>query len=463
MQIRAKVRNTADVLERALCIDHNAPMSDLFRSWAVFAIAVSMATVQIINLFCMSYTYGRWTGDHNIAVMTILLMGGTVILLRYNKNFLLYAFLFSFMTFVGITGTSVQSYTGVNSALLPYLVLGSVFAGFISGWRMVLVFGVSSIMFVWMLYGVSMSAPADAFFNPEVFADRNFKRAIQASFSCGLASIIVSLFSYSMHSAFAQLEEKIIQAQSAEKAKSEFLSNMSHEVRTPLNGIIGMSGLLLDTKLTSEQKKFTDIIRTCGQNLVTVINDVLDISKMDAGKFGLKSEPFDLQDLLQSLALLHGSATMQANTLINLRYPEHMPKIFVGDKGRLEQVLNNLMSNAVKFTPAGQITILVDGAHAQGDNFDLYIAVKDTGIGISPKDIDKVFNRFEQIDSRLSRQHAGTGLGLAIAREIIECMGGSLNVASNKGKGSVFYFSIPLPACVQDSAQTHIEPTAIAS
>lgn len=459
MDLKANIRHTHYALERFLRIDPNARTSDLFRSWAIFAIALSMAFVQVLNLCQMTYSYGGWSEDHNLSLAAIGVMLGSIIMLRYYKTYLFYAILFSGMVFVGITGSALQSHTGVNTALLPMLVLGSVFCGLISGWRMVLIFGIASIILVWALYGVSASAPANSIYNPEVFAVRNFQRAVQASFAYGVSSVTVALFSYSMNTAFLKLEENLIQAKSSEKAKSLFLSNMSHEIRTPLNGIIGMSGLLKESKLNEEQYKFANIVHSCGQSLVTIINDVLDISKMDANKFTLNPEPFNLRDLLQSLVFLHQPGTIETDTHLGLRYPEHLPQDFIGDEGRLRQVINNLLGNAVKFTQEGTVTAFVDGRITEGGKFDLYVAVKDTGIGIDPENKDKIFERFEQIDSELSRQYTGTGLGLAIAKEIIECMGGTMGVASNKGDGSVFYFNVPLPL----AKQAQPAPTALAS
>ncbi len=459
VQIKASIEKALFGLELFLRIDRNARTSDLFRSWAVFAIAFSMIIVQIINLAIMTHSYGGWTDDHRLSLAATCLMAGSIIMLRYYKIYFFYALLFSGVIFIGITGSALQSYTGINTALLPMLVMGSVFCGIISGWRMVIIFGSASIALVWALYGVSASAPADAIYNPEIFATRNFQRAVQASFAYGLSTIMVSLFSYSMSTAFRKLEENVIQAKSSEKSKSLFLSNMSHEIRTPLNGIIGMSGLLLDSKLSDDQHKFANIVHSCGKSLVTIINDVLDISKMDANKFTLRPEPFNLRELLQSLVFLHQPATIESETHLSLRYPEHVPQDFVGDEGRLRQVINNLLSNALKFTQEGSVIVFVDGQMGANGKYELYVAVKDTGIGISDENKSKVFQRFEQIDSELSRQYTGTGLGLSIAKEIIECMGGTMGVASHKNQGSVFYFKVPLP--VTETIQP--APIALAS
>lgn len=425
--------------------DELANQVDVFRAWAVLTITFLTLIVQAVNMGTMYVGYGQWSRDHWVGAGVLCAIIPCLFILRYVKVFPLYVALMAIIMYGGTISSSLENFTGINSALLPLLGITIVFAGLISGWRMVLVFGVSSILVSCILYQISLTAPAGSFFDLEIFGVRNFQRVTQACFSYGLITAIIALFSHAMHTAFGQLENNVKEAQGSDLAKSVFLSNMSHEIRTPLNGIIGMSGLLLNSKLDEKQHQYAEIVNSCGKGLVTIINDVLDISKMDAQKFTLKSEPFNLYTLLNSLVLLHSPAATNFGLDLSLRFPKHLPNEFIGDEGRLRQVINNLIGNAMKFTEEGSVTVFVDGKINQDGDFGLYVAVKDTGIGINTEDIHKVFMRFEQIDSALSRQHAGTGLGLSIAKEIIECMGGTMHVASKPNKGSVFYFNVALP------------------
>ncbi len=232
-------------------------------------------------------------------------------------------------------------------------------------------------------------------------------------------------------------------AETASKAKSTFLANMSHEIRTPMNGVIGMASLLLDTALTPRQRDMASVIVGSGENLLTIINDILDFSKLEAGKMKVAAEPFDLRGAVEDVTTLLGLSAQEKGLELMLRYQPGLGSQFIGDAGRVRQIVTNLVGNAVKFTESGHILVSV-GGRRRGEVADIEISVEDTGCGIAGDKLETIFNAFEQADNSSARRHDGAGLGLAITRKLTEAMGGKIAVNSVPGAGSRFVVSIPL-------------------
>ncbi len=259
----------------------------------------------------------------------------------------------------------------------------------------------------------------------------------------------------------AELREANARLEEISRLKSDFLANMSHELRTPMNAIIGFTELLAETELDDEQEDYTNTIAQSASSLLGLINDILDLAKIESGKLELEERPYDLADTVENVEAMFRLPAQAKNVEIKCEIDDKVPAWIMGDSIRLRQILVNLVGNAMKFTESGSITIRVSFQGDSGTQKVCRFCVQDTGIGIPAERVEAIFDKFTQADGSTTRKYGGSGLGLAICRQLVALMGGTISVESEEGKGSSFIFTLPLEVARQEVAKTPEKQKAV--
>lgn len=441
--------------ESFLRLERLTSASDLFKARTVYITGLAFFFVQILNGAQMFLSYNGWILDHTLLAIATVLWTGSALTLRYQANFDFFSFLWGSLILIGVGGSALPAQVGINSALLPVMVAGIVIVALLGSVRSLITYCSCAALLTICLHINASQADISILSDPNYVDLRNMQRSAQTGIAIILVGIVMATLAITLNRLFQSLENNLAEARMAEAAKTQFLADMSHELRTPLNGVLGMNQLLLRTDLSDVQRRHAEIIEECGVGMIMVIDDILDLSRLEAGKITLKPTSFNPAKMLESIIALHQANAASKQIDLNLQIEPGLPTLFMGDHARLRQIVGNLINNAVKFTDEGHVTVSLRAQSLRGDQWWVNFFVQDSGIGITPDRQAGIFDRYEQAQDGQTNTVRGSGLGLAICRELTELFGGEISVKSKPGQGSLFCVAIPMMSVqINDKGET---------
>jgi len=440
------LRHLGESFEGFLKIDKTLDAATRARARMVYGMGLIFLTVQLLNMISMAVVYGGWTPQHNISVFSCIIFTCLTAAVRFTKSPVFFGLAYSVLALSTIgVAASIETIPGVppygiNTALLPVLCASAAFIAFVATRLISILYILSSLVLIGVMYKISAAS------NPTgVDAILAWQRTVQACVALLMAGPMCTIIADMVFRNLTRLESALGRAQSAERARGEFLATMSHEIRTPLHGILGLSDMLARSDLPETQGRYAHLISVSANSLMEIIDEVLDMARLEDGTVRTIAEPFTPRELLQDVSDLFAVKASEKNLWIGTDIGPGIPDQLIGDGPHLRQVLNNLVGNALKFTQLGGVRI---GARLVGIRDGLagvQFYVQDSGVGISDDEKGTVFERFKQTASAKTTTAKGSGLGLSICRELTEMMGGTLELHSTPGKGTVFYFTLALP------------------
>jgi signal transduction histidine kinase/ActR/RegA family two-component response regulator len=452
------LRSAFVAYEAFLRIDPHGKAGDRIRARAMVWFGWGFVLIQLLDIIVITLTDGRWTGDHTVALLVIVLLLSAVHTIRYYKNYAVYGLFMLVLTVTGVLASALPDHAGINSALIPILIMMPMLNGFISGPRVVLLTGAAMLATIGVLYYCTVGhGVSGAITDPA----RDLQRMLQSGYIVVMATVIATIFSANIFRGFSLLEASVGRAREAEAAKAQFLAAMSHELRTPLNGVLGLSEVMQKTSLDDEQATLMNDIEGSGRSLLSILNDIMDMLNIDAETIEIKPERFALHGLLSDAASTWRLPAEEKGLKLKFAVDDGAPQSLIGDELRIRQIITKIASNAVKYTKTGGVAISAKVIVYDDDSANLQVAIKDTGPGIPDGAAERIFNPFEQAEQGFSRSQDGVGLGLALCQRLARLMNGAVHYDSELGKGTTFYLTVPIEiaASVDAPAEAIIEDT----
>ncbi|MEL6688618.1 MAG: ATP-binding protein [Pseudomonadota bacterium] len=434
-----------EAIERFLRIDSASSRATRIRMRMIYATGLIFLVIHSLNLISLTYAFGGWTSQHDVTVFAIMAILSITLMIRFTKSPTFFGVAFSILTVGGVGMAAIVPTVpgappnGITSSLIPILCSSAAFIALISTRLVSVVYILASAALIGFLY--SITATTGGLTGLE--APLAWQRAVQGWIALFLIGPICTVISHLVFHNLAELEQAVTRAQEAEQARSNFMAKMSHEMRTPLHGIIGLSDMLARADLPQAESRQAQLISTSGHNLMEIMDEILDMAKLEDGAVTITAKPFSPHSLLQDIADLFAAKASGKGLWVGADTDSAIPETLIGDAPHLRQVISNLVGNAVKFTKDGGVRAGARLVALQENTAHVQFYVQDSGVGIPDQDQKDVFERFKQSDAAGSSHTKGTGLGLSICRELTEKMGGELELQSVLGQGSVFYFTLP--------------------
>jgi signal transduction histidine kinase len=413
----------------------------------VYATGLIFLVIHSLNLISLTIVYEGWTIQQNVTVFAIIVIAAITLMLRVTKSPIFYGSAYAFLTLIGVFIASAIPSTpgsppnGISSSLIPILCSSAAFIAFVGTRAISILYIILAAALIGGLYLITASYGALSGAEGAIA----WQRAVQGWMSLFLIGPICMITSHMVFRNLDSLEVAVDRAQCAERDRADFMATMSHEIRTPLHGILGLSDILSKAQLGPTQKRQAELISVSANNLMEIIDEILDMARLEDGTVRSHSEPFSPRTLLGYISDLFSVKAAQKSLWIGSDVSEDIPDMLIGDAPHLRQVLSNLVSNSLKFTQVGGVRLGARLVALEQDIAHVQFYVQDSGVGIPKEDQQAVFERFKQTESAKTSTTKGTGLGLTICRQLTDMMGGTLELQSSEGEGTVFYFTLALP------------------